>query len=69
MTRALGGALDWAALYGSSGRERHRPRSREELRAAVHELAQRGMGVDTIARATQLSVEQVRRMLREGVAA
>lgn len=65
----VGGALDWAALYGSSGRERHRPQTREEMRAAVQELSQRGMDAETIARATQLSVEQVRRMLGESSAA
>lgn len=52
-------------LEALAGRDRHRPQSREEMRIAVHELRQRGMTDYGIAAATQLSVEQVRRMLGE----
>jgi len=43
----------------------NRPKTRDEMRAAVHELANRGMSDHTIAAVTQLSVEMVRRMLGE----
>lgn len=59
---AIGGALDLAAL---SGREFHGPRTGAEIRAAVHELAARGMSDYDIAHATDLAVELVRRMLGE----
>lgn len=59
------GTLTPDALAGITGRERHRPQSREEMRAAVHELRSRGMDDHTIAHATGLAVEQVRRMLGE----
>lgn len=62
----LGGVLDLAALNALTGRDRHRPKTREEMRASVHELRGRGMDDHTIARATGLSVEQVRRMTGEG---
>jgi hypothetical protein len=65
MTRStIGGTLDYAALTGQT---RHRPQTRDEMRAAVHELASRGMTDHTIARATGLAVEQVRRLLGEEV--
>lgn len=60
MKRATGGVLDLAALA-----QLHRPRTREELRAAVHELTARGMTDYAIAAATGLAVEQVRRVLGE----
>ena len=62
---AIGGTLDLAALGALAGRNQHRPQSREALRAAVHEMRQRGMDDHTIARATELSIEQVRAMLGE----
>jgi DNA-directed RNA polymerase specialized sigma24 family protein len=43
----------------------HAPRTAEELRAACHEMAGRGMSYHTIARATGLSVEAVQRLLQE----
>lgn len=43
----------------------HRPRTRDEMRVAVHELANRGMIDYGIAAATGLAVEQVRRVLGE----
>ena len=58
----IGGALDSAAL---TGRDRHRPRTQEEMRAAVVELRSRGYSDHGIAAATQLSVEAVRRLLGE----
>lgn len=58
----IGGVLDYAAL---TGRDRHRPATREEMQIAVFEMAARGMTDYGIAAATHLSVEQVRRMLGE----
>jgi hypothetical protein len=43
----------------------NRPKSREDIRAAVHELGGRGFGDYEIARACELHVEQVRRILGE----
>ncbi len=43
----------------------HRPRTRDELHVAVHELAARGMTDYGIAAATGLAVEQVRRLIGE----
>jgi hypothetical protein len=43
----------------------HAPRTREEFVAAVHEMANRGMSDYSISRATELSVEAVRRFLAE----
>lgn len=65
MTSRIGGPLDLEAMAALAGRELHRPRSREEFRAAVQELASRGMSDHTIASATGLAVEQVRRILGE----
>jgi hypothetical protein len=48
-----------------AGRDRHRPQTRDEMRVAVHELAARGMSDHTIAQATGLAVEQVRRLIGE----
>lgn len=58
----IGGVLDYAAL---TGRDRHRPRTREEMRTAVQELAARGWTDHTIATSVGLDVEMVRRMLGE----
>jgi hypothetical protein len=60
--RSIPGRLDYAAL---TGRELNRPQTREEMRAAVHELRSRGMSDYGIAHATGLAVEQVRRLLGE----
>ena len=65
MTSRIGGTLGLEALATLAGRGQHRPQSREEMRAAVHELASRGMSDHTIASATGLAVEQVRRILGE----
>lgn len=43
----------------------HRPKHSDEMRAAVFELRSRGMCEHDIARATDLSVEAVRRLLGE----
>ena len=43
----------------------HRPRSRDEMRLAVHELAIRGYSPPTIAVACRIAVEQVRQLLGE----
>lgn len=59
----IGGVLDYAAL---TGRDRHRPKTREEMRTAVHELASRGMSDYGIAHAVNLAVEEIRRLLGEG---
>lgn len=54
------GALDYAALAALN-----RPRDRDAMRVAVHELANRGFGDHEIAAACELAVEQVRRFLSE----
>ena len=46
-------------------RDRHRPKTREELCVAVHEMATRGMSDRAIAEATHLHVAQIRRLLGE----
>lgn len=61
----LGGVLGLAALDALSGRDRHRPQDAATMRAAVHELRSRGYSDHTIAAATGLSVEYVRRVLGE----
>jgi len=63
--RRIGGTLGVESLAALSGRERHRPQTRDEMRVAVHEMAARGMTDQTISTATGLSVEQVRRVLSE----
>lgn len=56
----------WQTLVaGAADRDRHRPQSRDDMRAAVREMAASGMTDHTIAAATRLSVEQVRRLLSE----
>ena len=72
MTRSsIGGTLGLGALAALAGdhhdrkAQQHRPQTHDEMRVAVHELRQRGMDDQTIARATGLAVEQVRRMLGE----
>lgn len=60
MRRSIGGPLDYSVLAALN-----RPRTRDEMRIAVHELAARGMDDYTIAAATGLAVEMVRRMLGE----
>lgn len=59
----IGGRLDLHALALL-----HCPQTRDEMRVAVHELASRGMTDHTIAVATGLAVEIVRRMLGQGAA-
>lgn len=59
----IGGVLDYAALVGN--RDQHRPKSRDEMRCAVAELARRGWSDHTIAASVGLAVEQVRRLLGE----
>lgn len=66
MTRRMtpsraGGTFDWRDLYGQ--RAERPPKTHDAMRAAVHEMAARGMSEHAIAGATKLSVEQVRRML------
>lgn len=60
----------WRDLVGATlvDRDRHRPQSRDDMRAAVREMAATGMTDHTIAAATCLSVEQVRRLLGEVLA-
>lgn len=53
------------SVAGAFDRDRHLPHTHDEMRAAVHELATRGMTDYGIAAATRLSVEQVRRLLSE----
>ena len=54
----IGGVLDYAALA-----RLNRPRDIASIRAAIHELANRGLGDYEIASACELAVEQVRRIL------
>lgn len=63
----IGGVLTLEALTALTGRDQHRPQSRDEMRVAVHEMASRGMTDHTIAAAKCLSVEQVRRLLGQEV--
>lgn len=60
MRRTIGGTLGMRELALL-----HAPRTRDEMRVAVHELASRGMTDYGIAAATGLAVEQVRRMIGE----
>lgn len=56
----------WEAMVAPTlGRDQHRPQTQDEMRAAVCEMAARGMTDHTIAQASGLSVEMVRRMLGE----
>lgn len=48
-----------------TGRDRHRPQTREDMRAAVHDLEHCGWTDYAIAHATGLAVEQVRRLIGE----
>ena len=58
MTRTIGGVMDYAALARV-----HKPRTSEAMRAAIHEMAARGMREHEIAVATELAVSEVRRIL------
>ena len=58
--RTIGGRLGMRELA-----QLHRPSTHDEMRIAVRELASRGMTDYTIASATGLAVEQVRRFLTE----
>lgn len=57
---SIGGTLTYEALA-----RLHAPRTHTELRAACLELHARGYSDYSIARATLLAVEQVRRLLAE----
>lgn len=52
--------LDYASMAAL-----HRPRTRDEMRVAIHELASRGLGDHEIAQACELAVERARRILAE----
>lgn len=71
--RTIGGPLDTsalAALSGDAARLRHfRILSREQQAEAIRRQAVCGHGEHTIARATGLSVEQIRHILGEQAAA
>lgn len=55
----------WQTLVADAfGRDRHRPQTQEEMRVSVRELAREGLSDHTIASATALSVEAVRRLLQ-----
>jgi hypothetical protein len=63
--RRIGDSLGADSLAEITGRNKHRPSTREELKVAVHELASRGYSDHSIAAATGLAIEQIRRLLRE----
>jgi hypothetical protein len=56
-------ALDENIDIETLGRTLHRPRTAAEMRAAIAEMAARGMGAYEIAGASGLSVEEVRRLV------
>ncbi|HJS88691.1 MAG TPA: hypothetical protein VJ738_01860 [Steroidobacteraceae bacterium] len=56
--RSIGGVLDMRALATL-----HRPSTRDEMVVVVTELASRGMPETSIAAATGLAIEQIRRIL------
>lgn len=60
----IGGTLTLDAL-----RALHAPRTSEEIRCAVHEMRALGMGDYEISKATELDVEQVRRITGQRVLA
>ncbi len=61
-----GAGAYWDSLVQPAlGRDAHRPQTQDEMRIAIREMAARGMTDHTIAAATQLSVEQVRRLLEK----
>lgn len=54
----------WSTLVaGAFDRDRHRPQTQTDMADAVRDMAARGLTDHTIAAATRLSVEQVRRLL------
>jgi hypothetical protein len=63
--RSIGGALDTAAL----ARMHFHALDREQQAEAIRRLAAAGQGEHTIAHATGLSVEMIRRVLAEQAAA
>jgi DNA-binding NarL/FixJ family response regulator len=66
MTRStIGGTLTPDALAALSGRDRFRPLDRETIRAAVSELAARGLKARDIAQSLSLSESSVRQLLEE----
>jgi len=62
-SRSIGGALDTAAL----ARMHFHALDREQQSQAIRRLAAAGLGEHTIAHATGVSVEQIRRELAEQV--
>ena len=62
--RTVGGALDQAAL----ARLHFYSLSREQQEQAIRRLAQEGLGEHDLARATALSIEQIRRILTPSAA-
>ena len=62
--RRIGGSMNLEALLG---RDRHRPRDREAVRAAAAELQQRGLTPRDIATALELTEPAVRQLLTEGM--
>jgi len=48
-----------------AGRERHRPRTQEEMRAVVHEMAARGLTPRDIAAVLEIGVGAVQQLLGE----
>jgi hypothetical protein len=61
MSRSIGGALDQAAL----SRLHFHALDREQQAAAIRRLADAGHGDHTIAQATGLSAEQIRRVVAD----
>lgn len=54
----------WNRLVaGAFDRDQHRPQTQADMARAVRDMAVKGMTDHTIAAATRLSVEQVRRLL------
>lgn len=70
MSRSIGGVLDLKALSGTAGPDTNRMAhfhalAREQQADAIGRLAATGMNEHSIAHATGLAVEQVRRVLAE----
>lgn len=66
MTRSsIGGSLTPDALAMLAGRDRYRPLDRDAMRAAVAELAARGLTARDIAQSLSLSEAAVRQLIGE----
>lgn len=63
--RTIGGTLDRGAMDALYGRDRYRPLDRDAMRAAVIELAARGLTPHDISRALSLSVGAVLDLLSQ----